>query len=186
MEVITKFIGNLSTTGKKLFAIAFVAAAIMLFDRLLISPTLSRMAAIDHDIEKETNNIKQDLRFLTYKQKINSESKAYESYLTDKPLSEEEVISAFLKSIEQIAKKGNVTLAKVTPSTGTKEKDFVKYSADLECSGNLTDVVTFIHLIDSSQELMKVSKFSFSSKKADSDDIKAVMTIHKVVIPKRD
>ena len=184
--MITKFISSLSSTGKKLFAIAFVIVAITLFDRLLISPTLSRMSAIDHDIDKETNSIKQDLRFLTYKQKINTESKSYEPYLSDKPLSEEEVISSFLKSIEVLAKKGNVTVAKVTPSSGSKEKEFVKYTADLECSGNLSDVVTFIHLIDTSHELMKVVKFSFSSKKAESDEIKATMTIHKVVISKRD
>ncbi len=184
--MITKFISSLSSTGKKLFAIAFVIVAIALFDRLLISPTLSRMSAIDRDIEKETNSIKQDLRFLNYKQKINSESKAYEPYLSTKVLSEEEIISAFLKNIEVLAKKGNVTVAKVTPSTGNKEKEYVKYTADLECSGSLSDVVTFIHLIDTSEELMKVVKFSFSSKKADSDEIKAVMTIHKVVIPKRD
>ena len=62
----------------------------------------------------------------------------------------------------------------------------MKYTAELECSGILSDVVTFIHLVDTSKELMKVVKFSFSSKKADSDEIKALMTIHKVVIPKRD
>ncbi len=186
MNVITQFIAGLSSTGKKLFAIAFVIVAIALFDRLLISPTLSRMSAIDSDIEKETNSIKQDLRFLSYKDKINSESKVYAPYLSEKALSEEEIISAFLKSIEVLAKKGNVTVAKVTPSSGSKEKDYVKYVADLECSGVLSDVVTFIHLIDTSEELMKVVKFSFSSKKADSDEIKAVMTIHKVVISKRD
>lgn len=182
--MITKFIASLSNTGKKLFAIAFVIVAIALFDRLLISPTMSRMSAIDRDIEKETNNIKQDLRFLAHKSKINTESRAYEPYLSTQSLSEEEIISAFLKNIEVLAKKGNVTIAKVTPSSGSKDKDFVRYTADMECSGVLADVVTFIHLVDTSEELMKVAKFSFSSKKADSDEIKALLTIQKAVIPK--
>lgn len=183
--MIGKFFSGLSDNGKKLVVAAAVLFAAALFDRLLIGPTMSRMAAIDQDIAKEEDMIRQDLHFLGYKDKILKESKALQPYLGKDSLTEDEIISAFLKKIEVLAGKANVTLAKVTPSPGTQEKDYWKYQADLECSGKLADVITFMHLVDTSNELMKAVKFSFASKKADSDEIKAVMTIHKIVIGKR-
>jgi hypothetical protein len=182
--VIGGFISNLSDNGKKLLAIAFVIVVIALFDRLLIGPTMSRMEAIDQDIAKEESTIKQDLHFLGYKNKILKESQALSPYITDKLPAEEEIIAAFLKKIEMLANKSNVTLIKVTPSTGSQQQDYLKYEADLECSGKFVDIVSFMHLIDTSNELMKVVKFNFSSKKADSDDLKAVMTIDKIVVGK--
>lgn len=177
-----KFLSSLSSNGKKLLVLALIFVFAALIDRLLIGPTMSKLSSIDQDIVKEENNIKQDLHFLAYKDKIVKESASYEGYLTKKLPAEEEIIAAFLKRIEGLATKANVTLIKVTPSGGSKEKEYLKYQADLECSGKLIDVITFMHLVDSADELMKVLKFNFSSKKSDSDDLKALMTIEKIVV----
>ena len=48
--MIGKFIARLSDNNKKLLAVAFILVLAAEFDRLLIGPTMSRMAAIDHDI----------------------------------------------------------------------------------------------------------------------------------------
>ncbi len=183
--MLAKFLSSLSDTGKKLLAAALVIVIVALFDRLLIGPTMSRLSAIDQDIVKEESSIKGDLHFLGYKDKILKESKIFEEYLTKELPAEEEIIAAFLKKLEILATKSNVTLIKVTPTQGAKEKEYLKYQADLECAGMLADVITFMHLVDSSNELMKVLKFNFSSKKADSDDLKALMTIEKIVVGKQ-
>ena len=173
----------------KLSRVQFLLAALIivvaaLFDRLLIGPTMSRMDAIDQDIVKEEASIKQDIHLLGYKDKILKESDAYDAYVTKDIPTEEEIISAFLKKLEVLASKANVTIAKVTPSPGVQDKNYMKYQADLECSGKLADVITFMHLLNSSNELTKVVKFNFSSKKADSDEIKAVMTVIKAIVGK--
>ncbi len=184
MGVITKFIAGLSDLGKKLLLAAGIIVVAALFDRLLIGPTMSRMASIDLDITKEEASIKQDIQLLGYKDKIIKESDAYDTYVTKNSPTEEEIISAFLKKLEVLASKANVIIAKVTPSPGVQDKNYMKYQADLECSGTLTDVITFMHLLNSSNELTKVVKFNFSSKKADSDELKAVMTVVKAVVGK--
>ncbi len=178
------FFANLSDTGKKLLIAAGVIVVIALCDRLAIAPAMSRLQAIDQDIAKEEGDIKQDIHFLQYKNKILKESEALAPYITATIPAEEEIIAAFLKRLEMLASKANVNVIKVTPSTGTQDTDYWKYTADLECSGKLADVVTFMHLINTSNDLMKVAKFNFSSKK-DSDDLKASMTIVKVGIGKR-
>ena len=162
--------------------VALIVAAAALFDRLLIDPTMSRIAAIDQETAKETSILKQDMRFLSHKDKILKESGAFEPYITVKIPAEEEIIAGFLKKVEMLANKANVTLIKVTPSTGQAQDNYVRYSADLECSGVLTDMVTFMHLMSSSPDLMKVVKFNLGAKKADTDDIKATMTVSMIVV----
>ena len=65
-----------------------------------------------------------------------------------------------------------------------QDKDSIKYQADIECLGKLADVVTFMHLFNSSEDLTKVTRFTFSSKKTDTDEIKVSMTVSKLVVGK--
>ena len=180
--MIQKLFSDLSDNGKKLMTVALIFVAAALFDRLLIGPTMSRLSAIDQEIAKEEGIVKQDMRFLGHKDKILKESKALEPYITAKIPSEDEIIARFLKKVEMLANKANVTLVKVTPSTGEAKDNYIRYTADLECSGVLSDMVTFMHLVNSSPDLMKVVKFNMGSKKIDSDDIKATMTVSKIIV----
>ncbi len=186
MGFIQKIISGLSDTGKKLMAVALIVLLVALFDRLLISPTMSKLSSIDQEITKEENVIRQDLRFLRQKDRVIKQAQAYEPFLTEKILSDDEMIAAFLKRLEVMANKANVTIIKVTPSSAVKEEKMSKLQADLECSGNLTDVVNFMHLLEISQDLMKISKYSLGSKKSDTDEVKATMTVVKAVIPAKD
>ena len=95
---------------------------------------------------------------------------------------DEEMTAAFLKKIEGLASASKVTLIKVNPAPSEQDAEYWKYQAELECSGELANVVSFMHLINSDSELMKVSKYNFSSKKTDTDEIKATMTIEKIVV----
>ncbi len=182
---ISEFVSKLSARDKKLLTIAIILLVAALFDRLFIAPTMSRLSALDVEIAKEEDSIKSNLHFLTYKNKILKESNAINGYFTEKVLTDDEIISAFLKKIEMIATKANVVLAKVTPTTGEIDKNYVRYSADVECSGKFTEVITFMHLINSSDELTKIVKYNLVSKKADSDEVKATMTILKVIVSKK-
>ena len=182
MNEITKFIAGLNDTQKKLLVIAVVIVIAALFDRLLIAPTMSRLSSIEGDIAKEEASIKQDVRFLGYKDRIIQETKEIQPYLTKDMSTEEETIAAFLRKIENLASQTKITLIKVNPSGGEQEADYWKYQADLECSGNLSDVISFMHKVNSDTDLMKVLKFNFSGKKSDTDDIKASMTIEKIVV----
>ena len=182
MNEINKFIAGLNETQKKLLMVAVVIVIAALFDRLLIGPTMSRLSAIEEDITKEEATIKQDVRFLGYKDRIAKESDEIDAFLTKNMSTDEEMIAAFLKKIESLAAKTKVTLIKINPAAGEQDAEYWKYQADLECSGNLADVISFMHLVGSDTELMKVDKFNFSGKKSDTDEIKATMTIEKIVV----
>ena len=182
MNEINKFIAGLNENQKKLLVVTAVVVIAALLDRLFIDPTMSHLSAIQEDIVKEESVIKQDLRFLGYKDRIVKESHEIDPYLTKSVSTDEEMIAAFLKKIEGLATASKVNLIKVNPAPGEQQAEYWKYQADLECSGNLADVIAFMHLVNSDTELMKVDKFNFSAKKSDTDEIKATMTIEKIVV----
>jgi hypothetical protein len=103
-------------------------------------------------------------------------------YLTKDMMTDEEMIAGFLKKLENLAAQTKVTLIKVNPAPGEQDAEYWKYQADLECSGELADVVSFMHAVNSDTDLMKVLKFDFSGKKSDTDEIKATMTIERIVV----
>ena len=103
MNEINKFIAGLNENQKKLLVIAVVIVIAALFDRLLIAPTMSRLSSIEEDITKEEATIKQDMRFLGYKDRIVQESQEIDPYLTKNMSTDEEMIAAFLKKIESLA-----------------------------------------------------------------------------------
>jgi hypothetical protein len=179
---ITKFISSLNENQKKLLVIAVVIVVAALFDRLLIAPTMSRLSTIEGDITKEEATIRQDIHFLGYKDRILKETQEIDPYLTKDMSTDEEMIAGFLKKIEVLAGQSKVTLIKINPAPGEQDADYWKYQADLECSGDLADVVSFMHMVNANSELMKVLKFNISSKKTDTDEIKATMTIEKIVV----
>ena len=182
MNDINKFIAGLNENQKKLLVIAVVIVIAALFDRLLIGPTMSRLSAIEEDITKQEATIKQDIRFLGYKDRIVKESDEIQPFLTKNMSTDEEMVAAFLRKIESLASQTKVTLIKVNPSAGEQDAEYWKYMADLECSGELADVISFMHSVNSDKDLMKVDKFNFSAKKSDTDEIKATMTIEKIVV----
>jgi len=179
---INKFIAGLDPKQKKLLVIAVVIVVAALFDRLLIGPTMSRLSAIEDDIAKEEVTIKQDFRFLGYKDRIVKEHDEITPFLTKDVSTDEEMVAAFLRKIESLASQMKVNLIKISPSAGEQDAEYWKYQADLECSGELADVISFMHLVNSDTDLMKVDKFNFSAKKSDTDEIKATMTIEKIVV----
>jgi len=179
---INKFIAGLNENQKKLLVIAMVIVTAALLDRLFIGPTMSRLSAIEEDITKEEAIIKQDIRFLGYKDRITKESEEIGPYLTKDVSTDEEMVAAFLRKIESLAAQAKVNLVKINPASGEQDAEYWKYQADLECSGNLADVVSFMHLVNSDTDLMKVDKFNFIGKKSDTDEIKATMTIEKIVV----
>lgn len=184
-KVITKFISELSDLGKILLAVASILIIIALFDRLLVSSIMSRLSELDSEISKEETTVKADMHFLSYKDKILKESKLIEPYLIKRLPTEDEITTSLLKNIEIMAAKANVTLVKTTPLAGVQQNDYLKYEADVDCFGKLTDVITFMHLINSSDELIKVTKFNLGSKKAETDEIKAAMTVAKIIVSQK-
>lgn len=180
--MIQNFISKLSPKEKKIFYIAMLFILLAVFDRLFLGPSTAKLKSLDEEIEKEKNWIKSDLRFLSYKDRILRENITLSPYYTSKAQTEEEVIAAFLKRIEILATASKVNLIKVNPSEINPKIGYIEFNANLECDGRLDDIVTFMHAIDTSKELLKIVKLSMTPKRGSAEEVSCAMTVTKVII----
>ena len=178
---IQKFISKLSDQEKKVLYITALIVLVALVDRLFLGPVFERLKTVDDDISQQKSSVSRDIRFLSYKDRILSESQAYSKYFTNKVQDDDVVNADFLSVVERLATRSNVNLVKSNPSESKKKKDFVEYYANLDCSGKLKDVISFMHQINSSDELLKIVKFNMSPKKGAEDEVTASMTVEKFV-----
>ena len=73
-------------------------------DWLILSPILSKIDELDTTIQSQEEAIVQSLLIVTQEDRIQKKSKQYTSYLSN-PLPEEKEVTAFLKEVENIAKR---------------------------------------------------------------------------------
>jgi len=184
--MIQDFYSKLSDTGKKIFYVAVVCVFLAFVDRLFLGPVLSKLHSLDETIVRQENSIQRDLRFLAYKQRILEENKRVTPYYLSGSRTEEEIIAGFLKRLEILATEANINLIKVTPSEGEPKKGYIEYLAGLECNGKLEQVVRFMYLVDSSDELMKVEKLALSPRRGSTDEVDGTMTISKIIVHAED
>ena len=164
------FISKLSETEKKFFYITILIVLVSLLDRLFLGPAIDQLQEIHEEVVRQENSIKRDLRFLSYKDQILEEGKVLDKYAVEK-LPEEDVINnKFFSTVEKLANRSNVNLIKSNPAQAIDEKDFVQYYANLECAGDLKDMISFIHLLNSTNDLFKIVKFELTPKHGGSMD----------------
>jgi len=184
--LIQDFYNKLSEHEKKIFYITVIAVLFAFVDRLFLDPVLTKLRTLDEAIVKQENSIKRDLRFLSYKDRILKEKNTLSIYYTTEYFTEEEIIAGFLKRIEILATNANVNLIKVTPSEGKQKKGHIEYSAMLECSGTLEQTIRFMHLMDTSPELIKIMKFTIVPGKGDEGLMKSNMTVARIMVEAED
>ena len=142
-----KFFSKLSGKEKNKLYIAIIIVLLVVFDRLFLGPVLNKLGMVDGQIQTQENSMKRDSRFLAYEDRINAEYNIFSKYLT-KELGEEDIVKRdFLGSIEQLATKSNVSLAKNTFSHIQKQKDSLEYFTSLDCTATLEDMLNFIYNI---------------------------------------
>ncbi len=180
--MINKFISGLSPNEKKIFAVAGLFIVLALFDRLLVGPSLTRTKELDESIAKEEDVIKQNLRFLDYKDRIVKEAATFKDYYTQDVRTEEEVIAGFLKKLELMGTQSSVELSKISPSGQDYQKDHVKYFVSMDCSGKLQDITAFVYAINNSKELIKVEKMSLSGNARNAEAVQASLTVSKMIV----
>ena len=180
--MIQKFISKFSQNEKKILVLTGTILLMVFLDRFFFGPALENLKSIKEDIHDKENSLKRYLRFLSYKDQISKERDMLEKYYAQKQLNPGEIKEVFLKKIEKLAHEANISSIRVTPSEGENKKDYTEYLANLECLGKFKDILTFMHAIDSSEELMKIVKFSMNAKKAGSDELTVAMTVSKIIV----
>ena len=180
--MINDFYTKLSEQEKKIFYVAVSIVFLMVLDRAFLGPVLSRMKSLDAEIAQQKSVIQRDLRFLSYKDRILKENETLKSYYENETKTVEEIIAVFLKNLEMMATQSKVNLIKVAPTDSKQKKGYIEYYASLECEGFLENLVTFMHAIDTSDDLLKIIKVDMGLKRASGEEILCNMVVAKIII----
>lgn len=175
------FLSRLSKKEKTLFYCAVFFVSLVLLDRLVINPIVSKMASLDKQIKKVQTNLKKDLHILAQAQRTTALKNKYASYLTSVKSEDEETIS-FLKEAEKLANKNSVSLIDLKAAGVSKEGDSSKFLVNLICEATMEQLVNFLYGVENSDKLMSVDKLQFSPKSKESNLVQCNIVISKIIL----
>ncbi|MCM8787282.1 MAG: hypothetical protein NC935_04425 [Candidatus Omnitrophica bacterium] len=172
-------IKNLSKRERTFLYIAVVIVGFSIADRLIVGPVFSKIFALNDEIKKTELSIKNNLRILAQKDKILAESSKYNLFLTSSKTDEEE-IALFLKETENIANKASIYLVDLKPTTSSQEGLMTKYFVNLNCEGQMEQILDFMYQIENSNSLMAIERYQISQKAKGSSVANANFVISKI------
>jgi Tfp pilus assembly protein PilO len=172
----------LSAAERKYLVVAVFCVLLALFARLLFWPSAVKLSEIDDSIVKEKNLIRQNLHFLSYKDRIEKEAGSLKDYFTTEVKTEEQVIAEFLRNIELLGTRSDIQISKISPAGQDYQKEFIKYFVSVDCAGSLANVTKFIYAVNNSPELLKVEKMNLGGNAKTSDSVQVSLTISKMIV----
>jgi Tfp pilus assembly protein PilO len=179
LEFLSKFSGK----EKNIFYIAVVFLSLALSDRLILGPMMDQIQVKEAEIQKQKSVIAMDARILAYKDKILKDKEALKKYFSTVQKDDDVVNNEFFSLIEKLATDSQITLVKGNPASSRKQDNYIEYFASLDCTGELKNVITFMHMINSSEGLLKIVKFNMTPKRGTSSEVNVSMTVVNVFVP---
>ena len=180
--MVHQFISKLSDKERKIFYIAVPFVLLALYDRLLLGPAVNSLAVLDEKIVQQEKIVKSDLRYLEHKDQMQKEIDLYSPYLVTGKVESKDLNRGFLGTVEGLAVKAEVNIVKSNPTESRIEEGFSKYYADVDCIGTIEQLLTFMHAINTSNEMLKVDRFKLSPKRGTDGQFNASLSIAKLVV----
>lgn len=182
IQAVYDYLKGLTKKQKYFLYIAISLVSLAFFDRVILSPIISRVSSLNQEIKEKKRNIHRNLRILSYKDSILSETAKYTSFL--KPgEGAEEGITVMLKEVESLANEESIYLLDMKPRRSvTKVDSFNEYSIDLTGEAQMDQVMDFMYNIENSSDLLTIDRYEISPKSRNSSVARFSMTISKLVL----
>lgn len=181
-KILKAFFSGLSQKEKKVLYIACAFIFFALFDRLIYAPIANESKATNEKIDNQKIMIKKDLLILKYKDKIKQEEQAHSIFYAGSGMTHEELVAIFLREIESLAKENTVALTNINPVEVEEKTGYIQYSMTVECSGNMKDILNYIHAIENAKKPIRVYSFEVSPKKRETYEVNCSLKIIKIIL----
>ncbi|MBU2102273.1 MAG: GspMb/PilO family protein [Candidatus Omnitrophota bacterium] len=175
-------LSHLSTREKIVLYVTIAVVSVMVLDRLIVAPVVSRIRSLNKEITDAQHSVVLNSRIVAQKDRILVEGAKYVSFLSSDKTEEEET-TALLKDLEAIATGASVYLSDMKPAAAKVEGPAIKYMVTLTCEGQMDQIIDFIYNVESSKKLLVIEKYEIIPKSKESSTAQASMTISKTVIP---
>ncbi len=181
IKKLAAFYAHLSKRERLILAGTCVALAVFSMDRLVLSPAARQMKLSETKVRDEEAAIRKSLQVLLRKGQINADVQRFAVYSLEAKKPEEQMTS-FFKEIETLATNASVSLLYVKPGTEKGEGNTKKYFANLECEGQMGEIVSFFHHIEDTKDILKVEKYDIQPKNKESSEVRCVVTVSLTVL----
>jgi len=181
IKSLVSFVSRLSKRERIIFYVTISVVGLVLLDRIILSPILSKIDSLNEAISTQEDAIKQSLLIVTQEERIDKETDRYVAYLS-KPQTEEKLITAFLKEIETLAKKSSVYLIDIKPSGKSEQNGTTQHFLKLDFEAQMEEVFNFFYNVTNFKNLIKVEGFQIRPKSTGSSVIICTMSISKSII----
>lgn len=173
----------MSKNEQLIFYVAVPIALFALLDLLVFGPVLKKISIVKHSIAEKEVMIENDLKVLSYEENIVAANERLERFVAQEDLENDVINGNFLSKVEQLANQAKMVSFKTNPGEFNVIDGYTEYYTDIDCEGELSDVLGFIYKINTLEsDLLKVVRLNVRPKRGGSDEVTASMTIVKMVI----
>ena len=177
-----EFFSKLNGPSRVLFIVAVTFVALAIMDRLMVGPFTSQMKYMEAESRAQKENIKRSKRIVSFREGILDEYSKYSTYLDTGAMTQEEIIAALLKKIETLAAQQSVTVTNSRPGDVEEKSNFRVYKTSIDCEGKLGSILSFINLLEQSDYLFQVERYTMGPKSKGSDITKCSLDIARILI----
>ncbi len=169
------------TKRERTLALAVLAFALVLgLYNLICLPLVRSLGNLDRRIETTEAKLLKSLRLAHQAARINEEYERLAPVHQFKG-TDEEMISALLRSIEALARTAGVTITDIKPQPGKEAPSQRKYEIEMDTEASMSSLFQFLQGLETSPEMFSVQKMNLAPKGMDSKTLRAHITISRIV-----
>ncbi len=177
-----KFFAKLSKKEKAIFCAAAAVVSVMLLDRLIVSPVLSKMKSLDEEVREKESAIRKNVKMLAQKDRIQASRADYGAFVAGRLGSDEEEMTSFMKEMEDMAGKSSVYLVDIKPGAVKSQEQLKKYYITLNCEAQMEQIVDFMYGLENSSRLFTIERYQITPKAKDSSLARCSISVSKTFI----
>jgi len=176
-------IRRLSARELKILILSLVLASTYAGYILLVKPAQEKFAALDEEILVQQRRLAKNSTEIQKAADLEKVLAAYEQKFKQ-PASNEGTMSSLLSEIEAVAGELKLQIANLTPKR-VRETNFAnRFSVSLSIDGNFTDILQFLHKLQSEPHLFDVEEARFDKgARQQSSSVKASLVLGKTFVP---
>ena len=172
---------KLSKREKLILSVTMAMVMIALSDQIIVRPVVRMFWSLQKQVQDLKSEVKKSTRLLSQKEELMKELEQYSIYTVKAGTPEEETV-ALLKLIEKLANISGVNLLYVKPANVKGAEEGKMYYATLETESQMPALSRFFYEIESSNNLLKIEKFTLQPASKGSSVIRCAATISKAIL----
>ena len=173
---------NLNKREKMIAAITLLVGLTALLYSFVVEPVFSKRVYLNQEIESRKAVFAKDLRILSRNKTIEAEFEEF-SKNTESPLSGSSDVAEVMNYIETSSRNDDCHIVNIKP-LGTQSKGIYKeVSVEISAEGNIDQFAKLLYDMENPRSmLLKLKRFSISSKSSGAGGLKGIFVINKVLL----